>query len=37
MSRPAAALLTLLLGLALVANGALAATSTVVLAVEGMT
>lgn len=37
MSRPAAALLTLLLSLALVANGAWAATSTVVLAVEGMT
>ncbi len=37
MSRPAAAILALLLGLALVANGALASASTVVLAVEGMT
>jgi hypothetical protein len=37
MSRPVAAILALLLGLALVATGALAATSTVVLAVEGMT
>ncbi len=36
MSRPAS-LLALLLGLALVANAALAATSTAVLAVEGMT
>jgi hypothetical protein len=37
MSRSAVTILTLLLSLALVANGALAATSTVVLAVEGMT
>ncbi len=34
---PAASLLALLLGLALIANTVLAATSTVVLAVEGMT
>jgi hypothetical protein len=33
----ATAVLALLLGLALIANAALAATSTVVLAVEGMT
>ena len=36
MRRPAS-ILILLLGLALVANAVLAATSTVVLAVEGMT
>ena len=36
MRRPGS-ILILLLGLALVANAALAATSTVVLAVEGMT
>jgi hypothetical protein len=35
--RRAVPILILLLGLALVANAALAATSTVVLAVEGMT
>jgi len=37
MSRRTAAMLWLFLGLVLVANGALAATSTVVLGVEGMT
>jgi hypothetical protein len=37
MSRHSAAILALLLCLTLVASGALAATSTVVLAVEGMT
>ncbi len=37
MSRRAAAILALLVGLMLVANAAVAATSTVVLAVEGMT
>ena len=35
--RHSAVVLVLLLGLAMVANAALAATSTVVLAVEGMT
>lgn len=37
MRRAAAALVTVLLGLTLIVNGALAATSRAVLTVEGMT